>query len=491
MTVHAPRIVVTLPGRTIPDCRAELAEAAEAGADLAELRLDRWSGPELEALPEIFPAPIPVLGTFRSRAEGGEGSDDPIERARVLQRLLTLPFAAIDREIERDPLPPPSASHLTIWSRHAPQGTAPEAVWAKLRTEPERPGLRKVVVPATLGAALDLVDRARAGWPDDAILHTTGPSGPLLRALGGRLGLAAVFAALPSQPGREAVDPAQIPVDQLARFLRAGPGAPLFALLGADVARSPSPELFGAWMGALDLAGLYISLGVGSVDELTAALPRLVELGFRGFNVTRPWKIAALALADDVRPAARACGSANVLTAEAGGAIVAENTDLAALLRRLGELREQGQWDGRTLLTVGTGGAARAGLAAAREMNADSLLLGRDPGKVDALGHAFGARRPEAGGPRPGLIVQASAVGRADAGPVGFDLEPWIGPGTYVLDLVYRPEVPLVRRWTERGGGTYEDGMRLLAYQAAAAFGVWLEEDVPDALVDEALQRLR
>jgi shikimate dehydrogenase len=490
MTPHATRLIVTLPGRTVGDAQRELSEAAEAGADLAELRLDRWSVSDLAALPAIFPAPIPVLGTYRSRAEGGEGSDDPAERRAILERLMELPFVALDREIERDPVPPRSASSFTIWSRHAPPGTGPEAVWAKLRAEPDRPGLRKVVLPAPLGAALDLVDRARAGWPDDAILHTTGPSGPLLRALSGRLGFAAVFAALPLRPGREAVEPAQIPVDRLARFLRAGPGSPLFALLGADVARSPSPELFGLWMEALDVSGLYVSLGVGSVEELASVVPRLVALGFRGFNVTRPWKIAALELADDVRPAARSCGSANVLTAEAGGATVADNTDLAALLRRLRELREQGRWDGRTVLTAGTGGAARAALAAARDVKAESLLVGRDPGEVDALGRAFGAHRPEPGGARPGLILQASAVGRADAGPVGFDLGPWIDPGSYVLDLVYRPERPLVRRWAEQHGAAYEDGLRLLAYQAAAAFGVWLEEDVPEALIEEAIERL-
>ena len=62
--------------------------------------------------------------------------------------------------------------------------------------------------------------------------------------------------------------------------------------------------------------------------ETVRALP---AAGFRGVNVTIPHKHAALALADEATPAARAIGAANTLTFE-HGVIVAANTDAPALI---------------------------------------------------------------------------------------------------------------------------------------------------------------
>jgi shikimate dehydrogenase len=57
--------------------------------------------------------------------------------------------------------------------------------------------------------------------------------------------------------------------------------------------------------------------------------------GFRGANVTIPHKEAALALADDASPAARAIGAANTLTYDADGTVHADNTDAPGLLDAL------------------------------------------------------------------------------------------------------------------------------------------------------------
>ena len=59
-------------------------------------------------------------------------------------------------------------------------------------------------------------------------------------------------------------------------------------------------------------------------------------------------------------------------------------------------------------------------------------------------------------------------------------MAPLVRPGTHVVDWVYAPDTPLVRDAAERAGATYEDGRRLLVYQAAATYGVWWGQE-PDA----------
>src|SRR5262249_18473624 len=90
----------------------------------------------------------------------------------------------------------------------------------------------------------------------------------------------------------------------------------------------------------------------GRFTETVRALP---QAGFRGANVTIPHKHAALALADEPTPRARAIGAANTLIFDDGGVIRADNTDAPALVGALPFSPA-----GRTAVVLGAGGSARA-----------------------------------------------------------------------------------------------------------------------------------
>jgi shikimate dehydrogenase len=241
-------------------------------------------------------------------------------------------------------------------------------------------------------------------------------------------------------------------------------------------------------MARLNRPGLYVPLDFETEREFVDSLDSLNEWGFRGLNVTHPWKTAAIQSATSVTGRAEMCGVANILTFQ-GDSIEAENTDLAAALRRLEELRRSGQWDGQSLTVVGTGGAARATLAAARILGIDSSVYGRHRDSARELATAFAAHAPESGDATvSSLVVHATIVGRVGAGPLEVPLRPLLRRGGYVLDWVYAPASSEIRRQAESAGATYEDGRRLLVYQAAATFSTWWgEEPVPDA-ISEALR---
>ena len=496
MTDRLPVIVVTVPARTAAEAGEEAREAAAAGADLAEVRFDRWPPEELVHLEELFPAPLPLIATFRSRAEGGEGPDAPVERVPVLNQLARLPFRWIDLESERDleeALELPSVEALgRILSTHRLAAVSP-ADWARWVREPSSPGrLRKVVVPAGVGEALRaLVPALPPPGETTVIALTTGPSGPLWRSLAGRWGLPWVFASLPERkeaaPARAPVEPSQLPVDRLRSYLEAGPRAPLFGLVGHPVLHSKSPALHARWMRRPGRSGLYVPLDISSEGEFVEVLPALVEWGFRGLNVTHPWKKVALAVATEVGPGARAVGVANCLTLRTSE-VEAENTDLTAILRRLEELRRDGRWDGRSVSVVGTGGAARATLAAARALRISARVYGRDPQQVAAIAQGFDAEaRASAEAEPDGLVVHATDVGRAATGPLEAPLASLLRRGTHLIDWVYAPELPYLREEALRAHATYEEGTRLLVYQAAASFGIWWGEEPEEEELERAL----
>jgi shikimate dehydrogenase len=490
-----PLLVATLSARTPEGAREEAEACRAAGADAAEVRFDRWDGDALARAGELFPSPLPLVATLRSRAEGGAGPDDGSERASALLRLAGLPFEWIDLEMDRDaallPQLPPPRSLRRILSSHLAEGTAVPEIARRLRGDATGDAVRKVVLPAPVGALLrEILPSLPPPGEGPRVLLTTGASGPLLRAWASRLDYPLVFARPPVAPAAAAslpVEASQIPVDRLRGFFDAGPSAPLFGLVGHPVAHSQSPYLHSRWMRATGRGGLYLALDIASEAEFVESLPALADGGFQGLNVTHPWKSVALATASRVGRGAEICGAANCLAFREGD-VEAENTDLAAILRRLSEYVRAGLWEGRELAVVGTGGAASATLAAARELGAAAFVVGRDGARADALARQFGAHAlpPPERRPFP-LVVHATPVGRTGEGPLSAPLGPLLGASSRVLDWVYTPDVPVVQQAAAAAGARYEDGWRLLVYQAAASFGIWWGEEPDRDEVDRTI----
>jgi shikimate dehydrogenase len=479
MSPPRPAIVVSLPARTVSEARRQAAEARDGGAQFAELRLDRWTPSEWARVAELFPAPLPLIATLRSRMEGGEGPNDPVSRKEILETVAAEPFEWIDLEGARDrPLEPAieTRGRRIIRSYHLDERVSEAELRSRLQ-EASAPNLiLKVVLPASFSRVVEqLIPLAEDAVEPRPILLTTGPSGSLWRAWTARLGIPWVFASLPERSAVGSVEPAQIPVDQMAAFF-AAPEAPLFALLGHPVAHSRSPAIHQQWIRRAGRTALYLSLDLHSAAEFRLAMEILPSRGFRGANVTHPWKPLAFEGAGERSGDALATGVANCLTFR-DGRIVADNTDLGAVQRRLGELKEGGQWDGTNLVVLGGGGAARATLAAAQRIGCTATVLTRRPSQAAALATEFDARVGDLASPeRSHLVVHATQVGRTGVEELDLPLASVLSPGGYLLDWVYAPADPRLAEVARAAGANYEDGSRLLVYQAAASFARWWGE---------------
>ena len=243
------------------------------------------------------------------------------------------------------------------------------------------------------------------------------------------------------------------------------------AVIGHPVAHSHSPALFARFAAESGIALDYTAVDVAP-DQLEATLARWrTEPEFVGCNVTLPHKERALALADRVEPAARACGAANVLTRD-GALLVAENTDVAgveAALAQYGvELR------GARVVIFGAGGAARAVAEAARRGGAAGIVIAaRDGARAVALAEDFGA---SASGlddvPEADVYVNATPLGMQ--GQSQISLLPAGAPrGAAAFDLVYTPEeTPFLIDARARGLRTVP-GTAMFVAQAMATFDLW------------------
>jgi shikimate dehydrogenase len=248
----------------------------------------------------------------------------------------------------------------------------------------------------------------------------------------------------------------------------------LAGVLGFPVAHSRSPAMFNAAFAELGLDWRYQALPVPAelFDETVRALP---GSGFRGANVTIPHKVAALALADESTPTARAIGAANTLTFGAGGAIRADNTDAPGLLDGLGDPPP------RTALVLGAGGSARAAAYALRQAGAAVAVWNRSAERGQRLATDLGVAavaRPTAAE----VLVNCTSVGLQDPAATFKELpltSDDLGQYACVVDLVYRSGGTELLHQAERRGCRCVDGLEILVRQGARSFEIWTGRSAP------------
>jgi shikimate dehydrogenase len=243
------------------------------------------------------------------------------------------------------------------------------------------------------------------------------------------------------------------------------------AVIGHPVAHSRSPALFARFARETGIALAYDAVDV-LPEDLAALLAQWREQpDFVGCNVTLPHKERALALADRVEPAARACGAANVLTRR-GALLVADNTDVAGIEAALA--RHGVALRGARVAILGAGGGARAVAEAARRNGAARIIVAaRDRARAEAVAAAFDGFACELDGvPLADVYVNATPVGMA--GQQQRSLLPMDAPsGAAAFDLVYVPEqTPFLIDARARGLRTVPGTAMFLA-QAAATFERW------------------
>lgn len=253
-------------------------------------------------------------------------------------------------------------------------------------------------------------------------------------------------------------------------------------VLGWPVAHSRSPAIHNAALGAMGLSDWHyqrLPVPPGLFEQTTRALG---AAGFYGANVTIPHKTAALALAEEASPRARAIGAANTLTFTADGGILAENTDAPGLIAALGFSPR-----GMSAQVLGAGGSARAAVWALLEAGAGPVWVwNRTAEHSERLALELGASFASAP-QRADLLVNCTSVGLSVERSATEDrvlnqlrlTGDQVGEYSHVADLVYRTgSTPLLAAAEARGVGT-TDGLEILIAQGALSLESWTERFPP------------
>jgi len=266
---------------------------------------------------------------------------------------------------------------------------------------------------------------------------------------------------------------------------RSAPVTPQAHVIGNPVEQSKSPAIHRFWLDRLGAGGEYSARPVAEGELADYLAQARSDPDWVGCNVTMPHKQAIIEHLDHLDPVARKLGAVNTVVRRGDDTLEGLNTDAQGFLEPLIPiLRSEHLF--RMARVFGTGGAARAIIAALADNGFTLVVAGRDTGKardlldelapggehhVAPLSH-FAQATDFAFDDREGcldLLVNATPLGMQGHAALAFD---WshAPPGSIAYDIVTSPvETPFLAAAREAGHPVVT-GLAMLIGQAAVAF---------------------
>ncbi len=257
-----------------------------------------------------------------------------------------------------------------------------------------------------------------------------------------------------------------------------------YAVIGNPISHSKSPlihKMFAEQTGQ-DISYEKIE---APLDGFAAAIAQLRKEGYKGCNVTVPFKFEAFNCATELSDRAKSAEAVNTLSF-AGAAIRGDNTDGAGLVRDIEKNIGVNLKDKRVLL-MGAGGASYGVVLPLLSADSSLTIANRTASRAVELAMKHpnsaiqGSCYADLNGLQFDIIINATSSGLTDEMPP-LPLSPLsakggsggiFAPGSLAYDMMYGKETPFMAFARANGAAIVADGLGMLVEQAAEAFYIW------------------
>jgi 3-dehydroquinate dehydratase / shikimate dehydrogenase len=480
----------------------DVAIAAEAGAEMVELRLDRTGDVDLADI--IDSAGIPCLATCRPRWEGGYFERNEVHRMAMLERAI--PFAAyVDVElkaghqfIHRAAIAPGGNYSKLIVSSHDFAGR-PERLYNIVREMNALP-IKAIKIAWTARTIRDNLEAFELLQTKQkpTIALCMGEAGLLSRVLAKKF---CAFLTFASSSAGEETAPGQITIHDMKRLYRwdaIGPSTKVYGVVAHPVRHSMSPAIHNAGFDAIGFDGVYLPMLVeSSYESFKAFMETFVPfegLHLSGLSITIPHKENALRYLKEkgaeIEPLAEQIGAVNTIAID-GGKLRGFNTDYAAILdtitQALGTSRDG--LKGLRIAVIGAGGTGRTAVAGLTAHGATVVIYNRSKEKADALAAEFNGKTGKVVSARMEklcdncceVLINTTPLGmhpNVDASPLRHDASA-LRPEMLVFDTIYNPMKTKLLAQAEAVGAKTVGGVEMFVRQAAGQFSAWTGSEAP------------
>lgn len=254
----------------------------------------------------------------------------------------------------------------------------------------------------------------------------------------------------------------------------------LIGLIGNPVKHSKSPLMHNSMFDKLHLKYQYLAFNVCR-NDLEKAINGIKALNMKGANITIPHKVDVMKYLDEISDEAIQIGAVNTIV-NRDGKLVGYNTDGEGYIRSLVE-ETNIDLEGKNVMILGAGGAARAIGYTLSKLNIDSIIItNRSIEKAKnlkgILERYISTKTVEIDDinkyiDNVDIIINTTSIGLYPNVDQSLIDKEWIKPNHLVSDIIYNPLVTkLLADASEKGARTH-NGLGMFVYQGAIAFEKW------------------
>ncbi len=248
----------------------------------------------------------------------------------------------------------------------------------------------------------------------------------------------------------------------------------LYAVIGNPIAHSKSPLIHEAFAKQTKQDISYERI-LAPLDGFEATVRELIAKGYKGANVTVPFKFKAYKICDSLTARVVSSGSGAVNTLiNINGKILGDNTDGVGLRSDIEQNLKFPIAD-KNILILGAGGAAHGvlnSLVGAKSITIANRTSEKALQLVMSISDVNDVRAKmfdELDAPYD-LIINATSTGLTDTAlPIPNII---FAKGCLAYDMMYGRETPFMKQARENGAQV-ADGLGMLVEQAAEAFYIW------------------
>lgn len=256
-------------------------------------------------------------------------------------------------------------------------------------------------------------------------------------------------------------------------------GTEKFAVIGHPIGHSKSPFIHQAFARQFGKVISY-EKQLAPLDGFAATVKRLQIEGYRGVNVTVPFKFEAFELSQVLSDRAKAAGAVNTLSFQ-DHQVSGDNTDGYGLVNDI--LKHwQRTIAGQKVLLLGAGGAAQGVMLpllvqqpalltlANRSLDKAQIMAGRFAADAQLHQVALEVKSLDALSDTFDVVINATSAGlQAEVLPIS---QAVFSQETLAYDMMYGRETPFMQQ-AHAAKARVADGLGMLVEQAAEAFYLW------------------
>ena len=273
----------------------------------------------------------------------------------------------------------------------------------------------------------------------------------------------------------------------------------LAAVVANPIKHSISPFIHNRAFEATHTNGVYLAWEIEGTD-LAETVANIRRYQMFGINLSMPYKEQVIPYLDQLSEEARLIGAVNTVV-NREGTLIGYNTDGKGFFKSLPSFKISG----KRMVLLGAGGAAKAILAQAILDGVSQVSVFVRSGSIEKTRPYLEKLQNETGFKvdlfaladvselqaritDSDLLVNATSVGM-DGVSLPISASILLPERLLVADVIYQPfETPFLK-WARNQGNHAVNGLGMLLYQAAEAFQLWTDKEMPTDQIWELLKQ--